>query len=391
MYQRKMKEELIEAANTYPVIALLGPRQAGKTTLIQNSFPDTPYVLLEDLDKRDFALTDPKGFLEYYENGKGLIIDEAQYAPNLFSYIQGIVDKEKRAGQFILTGSQNFLLNQQISQSLAGRVRLLTLFPPSIGEVKNAKISLGTYEEEIWRGSYPRVLFENFEPLRWYQDYISTYLEKDVRQIKAVENLYIFQKFLALCAGRVGQILNWSELARDCGITLKTAQSWMSVLEASYLVFLLQPYHKNFSKRLVKSPKLYFYDTGVACSLLNIRSSSQIVNHYLKGALFESYIISDIKKRYYHRGIKAGLHFWRDKQGLEVDCLIDQGDKLIPIEIKSGSTLNSSFFSGILRWNKLAGLEPKDSYLIYGGQEEQKRNTGHVLGWKKIDQIDLGI
>lgn len=388
MYQRRMAKELVDAVNSYPVTALLGPRQAGKTTLLKEIFPDIPYVLLEDLDKRDFAISDPKGFLEYYGNGPGLIIDEAQHAPSLFSYIQGIVDEKKQAGQFILSGSQNFLLNEQISQSLAGRVRLLTLLPPSIGELKESVSLCSTYEEHLWRGAYPRIQFEDFDPLRWYQDYIITYLERDVRQLKSVGNLHLFQKFIGLCAGRIGQLLNWSELSRDCGVTLKTAQSWISILEASYLVFLLQPHHKNFGKRLVKSPKLYFYDTGLVCSILRIKSTDELMNHYLKGSLFESFVISDIKKRFLHRGIREDLYFWRDKQGLEIDCLLPQ-TPLTPIEIKSSHTLNNQFFSGLSKWSKIANFDPRNGYLIYGGDEEQRRSTGQVLGWKQIDKIEI--
>ena len=390
MYKRRMEAELIESAQSYPVVSLVGPRQAGKTTLLQATFPDLPYVLLEELDQRDFALSDPKGFLEYYSReGKGVIIDEAQHAPQLFSYIQGIVDKKKQPGQFILSGSQNFLLNAQISQTLAGRARILILLPPTVGELKEVGLLASNYEEQLWRGAYPRVQYEGFDPLRWYQDYTVTYLERDVRQIQNVGDLHLFQKFMGLCAGRVGQLLNWSELARDCGITTKTAQAWLSVLEASYLVFLLQPFHQNYGKRLVKSPKLYFYDSGLVCSLLKIRSLDELTNHHLKGAIFESFVIADIKKRYFHRGLREELAFWRSKEGLEVDCLFSRSSQTIPIEIKSGHTLNSQFFTGLKRWSLLADLAPSEGYLIYGGQEKQERSSGRVIGWNQIDEIEL--
>lgn len=384
---RRMYKELKEAAGSYPVVALLGPRQAGKTTAVREAFPDYTYILLEKPEYREFALSDPQGFLSHHGGGPGLIIDEAQHAPELFSYIQGIVDESNRPGQFILTGSHNFHLSERISQTLAGRVAVLTLLPLSLGEIERGRGLPSDYEELLFSGCYPRIQAEGFGPQKWYQNYITTFVERDVRMIQHVTDLHLFQKFIGLCAGRIGQLLSWSEIARDCGITTKTAQSWMSVLEASYLVFLLQPHHQSFSKRLVKSPKLYFYDTGLACSLLRIQSAEQLNTHYMRGHLFEAFVVSELAKRYYNRGLKPPLYFWRDKAGHEVDCIIDRGDRLVPIEIKSGRTINSDFFSNLRYWNKLADLDPAGSYLVYGGAENQKRSAGHVLGWSHIAEI----
>ncbi len=386
MYKRKIEKELLAAAKSYPVVAVLGPRQAGKTTSVKSAFPHYNYVLLEEIDMREFAISDPKGFLEFYRNDHGLIIDEAQHAPDLFSYIQGIVDKENIPGRFILTGSQNFLLNQKISQTLAGRTCILTLLPFSIEELEQYERLPKRYESLIFQGCYPRIHFQDFDPKKWYQNYITTFVEKDIRQIHNILDLHLFQKFIAVCAGRSGQLINWSDIARDCGITTKTVHSWISLLEASYVVFLLQPYFENFNKRLVKSAKLYFYDTGLVCSLLRIQSEHELANHYLKGPLFETLVISEIMKFYLNQGLKPNLYFWRDKVGLEVDCLIDHGVDVIPVEIKSSRTINSDYFNSLVKWNLLSNKNPSNSLLIYGGEENQKRTNGRVIGWSRISR-----
>ena len=390
MLSRDIQQELKAAASQYPVVALLGPRQAGKTTVLKATFPQYTYVLLEDLDKLDFALSDPKGFLSQYSNEHGLIIDEAQKAPLLFSYLQGIVDKEKLPGRFILSGSQNFYLSEQISQTLAGRVCILTLLPLALREMKAANCLPDRYERLLFQGQYPRIYAHEIDPHKWYLNYIRTYIERDVRQIKHITDLHLFQKFIGLCAGRIGQMLNLSQLSRDCGITTKTATSWLSLLEASYLVFLLYPYHKNFNKRLVKSPKLYFYDTGVACALLRISSLDQLATHYLKGALFESFVISELLKDSYNKGLMPHMYFWRDQSDNEVDCLIEKAAEVIPIEIKSSETINSKFFDGLRNWSRHAEQDPAKGYLIYGGTENQKRSMGQVLAWSSMDEIYLG-
>lgn len=384
---RYIEKELKTAALDYPVVALLGPRQSGKTTVLKKVFPHYNYVLLEDLDQLDFALSDPRGFLKHHSNEHGLIIDEAQNAPDLFSYLQGIVDENNTPGKFILSGSQNFYLSEQISQTLSGRVCILTLLPLTLSEIKTTERYADQYETMLFQGQYPRVYANEIDPHKWYLNYIRTYIERDVRQIKNITDLHLFQKFLGLCAGRVGQIVNWSELANDCGITTKTVTSWISLLEASYLVFLLYPHHANFNKRMIKSPKLYFFDTGIVCALLKISSIDQLKTHYLKGSIFESFVISELMKLYFNAGMAPHVYFWRDQSKNEVDCIVETGQSVIPIEIKSSQTINTKFFDGLTYWNKLAEKDPCNSFLIYGGSENQKRSKGQVLSWNSIDTL----
>lgn len=384
---RDIQQELLKAAKEYPVLAILGPRQSGKTTVARMTFPNHSYVLLEEPDMLEFALSDPRGFLKQYANQEGLIIDEAQHAPQLFSYIQGIVDADPIPGRFILTGSQNFYLNEQISQTLAGRVNISTLLPLSVREIKSGLKLPDSYENLLFEGQYPKVIAQKIDAHKWYLNYIHTYIERDVRQIKNITDLHLFQKFLALCAGRIGQVVNWAELGRDCGITTKTVTSWISLLEASYLIFLLYPHHENFNKRLVKSPKLYFYDSGVACALLKIRSQEQLTTHYLKGSLFESFALSELIKSTFNQGLIPHLYFWAIQSGYEVDCLLEKDNELIPIEIKCSETINSKFFEGLIYWCKLASKDPNRGYLVYGGKERQKRSHGTVIGWDAVDEI----
>ena len=385
--KRDIQKELEKSASEYPIVALLGPRQAGKTTVLKMTFPHYNYVLLEDPDKLEFALSDPRGFLKHYRNDHGLIIDEAQKAPELFSYLQGIVDEENRPGQFILSGSQNFYLSERISQTLAGRVSILTMLPLSLSEIKAANALPHHYEEILFQGQYPRLWANEMDTHKWYQNYLTTYIERDVRQIKHITDLHLFQKFLGLCAGRIGQVVNWSQLANDCGVATQTVTSWISVLEASYILFLLYPYHQNFNKRIIKSPKIYFYDTGVACALLRINTLEQLSTHYSKGSLFESFILSELMKRDYNKGLVPHLYFWRDQSNREVDCILEQGPHTLPIEIKSSETVNTKFFDNLLYWNKLANKAPNQGYLVYGGREKQTRSTGHVLGWESVSGI----
>jgi predicted AAA+ superfamily ATPase len=305
--------------------------------------------------------------------------------------MQGYVDKNNKPGMFIITGSQNFLLNEKITQTLAGRVAILTLLPLSVTELlsyeenKQKKVSL---DDLLFTGCYPRLYSDlNVSPVDLYPAYIKTYVEKDVRQIRNVEDLVTFQRFIGLCAGRIGQILNIASLASDCGISVPTAKAWISILAASYIIFLLQPHYKNFNKRLIKSPKLYFYDSGLACSILKIESKDQLINYYGRGCLFESFIISELQKQRYNIGREPNLYFWRDKTGHEVDCIIEKAMELIPVDIKSGKTISSDFFDGIDYWCELSGNKPEASFLIYGGDEDQKRSKGNVLGWRSVDKI----
>lgn len=385
MIKRALSQKLKWLSSKFPVVSVVGPRQSGKTTLVKNVFPKLTYVSLEDLDIREFALQDPRGFLSNYRNGA--IIDEVQRVPDLFSYIQTFVDQQNTTGNFILTGSQNFLFQENISQTLAGRTAILTLLPLSLGELKETPYKLKGSQDYILKGFYPRIYDQKIPPADWYPNYIQTYIERDARLIKNISNLNTFQKFIRLCAGRSGQILNLSSLGNDCGITHNTAKAWLSVLESSYIVFLLRPYYKNFNKRLIKMPKLYFYDTGLVCSLLGIQNREQLVTHYLKGSLFETLIISEIIKKSFNKGILPHCYYWRDKTGHEIDCLIEKGIATVSIEIKSGKTINDDFFAGLKYWHKITGAGTGSSFVVYNGEENQKRTAGEVISWKNLDSI----
>ncbi len=386
MFKRDIEERLRYFATKLPVVTILGPRQSGKTTIAKATFPEHTYISFEDIDRRSFATDDPRRFLREYENEHGLILDEIQHVPDLLSYIQTYVDQERRNGYFILTGSQNFLVTQAISQTLAGRMAVLTLLPLSLKELIENKL-IANYEQAIFYGGYPRIFEQKLLPQEWYPSYILNYIERDARQITQVVDLGAFQRFIKLCAGRIGQLLNISALATDAGINVHTARSWLSVLQASYIIVLLQPHFTNFSKRLIKAPKLYFLDTGIACNLLEIRSEQDLNTHYLRGGLFESMIINELYKQYYNKGAQPGLYFWRDSHGHEMDCIIDRGSILTPIEIKAGETIDSSYFDGLTYWNELAKANPENGYIIYGGKENQSRSKGNVISWRSIHKI----
>ena len=385
MIKRKMAEKLKVMAKKFPVVSVMGPRQSGKTTLVKAVFPEKDYVSLEDPDNREFALSDPRGFLASYP--AGAIFDEIQRAPDLFSYIQTLVDAKELPGFFILTGSNNYLLQERITQTLAGRVAILKLLPLSMEELFDTGYEINNYEEVLYRGLYPRIYDKDIEPELWYPGYIQTYVERDVRLIKNITDLGAFQKFIKLCAGRTGQILNLSSLGNDCGINHNTAKSWISILESSFIIFLLQPYHESFNKRIIKSPKLYFYDTGLLTSLLGIESEMQVSTHYLKGNLFESLIISELLKSRFNSGLQPRIYYWRDSSGNEVDCLLENAGRLTPVEIKSGKTVAADFFKGLNLFGKLAGDKVSRSYLVYGGNDIQDRAVGKVLGWRDVNSI----
>lgn len=384
MYTRTLTDKLRELKEMFPVVALMGPRQSGKTTLVKAAYPDLPYVNLENPADRNLAISDPPYFLKSFKANGGLIIDEVQYAPELLSYIQVDVDASHKEGEYILTGSQNLTMHEQISQSLAGRVAFLNLLPLSFSELSAADLLPEDPASLIWKGFYPRIWMKNLSPYDWYASYITSYLERDVRKLKNIGDLATFQRFMGLCAGRIGQVINLSELGRDCGVSYHTAKSWISVLEASYVIFQLQPHYNNFSKRLTKAPKLYFYDTGLACSLLNIESEKQLSTHYLYGNLFESMILSELIKKRYNHGKKPQCYFWRDQKNHEVDCLLERGQELIPIEIKSSTTISPDFFKGLRYWCNLAEKNPEGAYLIYGGETDQSWRHGKVLSWHSI-------
>ncbi len=379
---------VLKRYSKFPVVVLLGPRQSGKTTLVKETFKKHLYVTLEDPEVLDFITQDPKKFLREHENAHGIIFDEFQHAPKLLSYLQIESDEKDRPGYFVLTGSQNFLMNQAISQSLAGRAGILQLTPLSIAELTSNKIAPEFSDELMFKGGYPRIYAKDFTPGELFPSYIRTYVERDVRQLINVDNLLVFQKFMKLCAGRVGQELNIADIATNCGISHKTADQWLAILEASYIIFLLKPYHNNFNKRITKKPKLYFYDTGLACSLLGIRTVQELNNSLFRGPLFECLIISDFYKQSYNLGLEPSLYYWRDQNGrLEVDCLIDRGLKIVPVEIKSGETILNDFFDNIGQLSKIAGIDPSSGYIVYAGQSRQSRSVGTVIGWLAAGEL----
>lgn len=353
MVNRELQTKLVEMAKKFPVVTLTGPRQSGKSTLLKITFPDYNYVSVEDPDTRLFATEDPRGFLATYPDKT--IIDEVQRVPELFSYIQGQVDKVNNVGMYLLAGSHNFLLMQHVGQSLAGRTAILRLLPFSQLELKAAKILPATVDEEIFKGSYPRLYDKDIAPEDFYPFYIQTYVERDVRLMKNIGDLSKFIRFIKLCAGRIGQLLNLSSLANESGISVSTAQSWMSLLEASFILYLLKPDPNNYTKRLVKSPKLYFYDTGLACSLLGINNAQQLSIHFLRGGLFENLVINELQKKAINAGKEPELSFWRDSTGNEVDLLNTVNGKKNAWEIKSGATFSSDYFKGIKKWAQLSG------------------------------------
>lgn len=387
MFSRAISET-IKRYTKFPAIALLGPRQSGKTTLAQLMFPQHKYLSFDKDTDRVFAQDDPEHFLKTYENEHGIILDEFQYVPRIVSYIKLEIDAKKRPGYFILSGSQNFLALQAITESLAGRVGILNLLPLSLQELESNGLLIDNLDNVIFEGGYPRLYQEKFSPLDLYPSYIQSYVERDVRQLINAGNISLFQRFIQLCAGRVGQLLNLNALGNECGISFPTARQWLSILEASYIVFTLQPHFQNFNKRVVKTPKLYFYDTGLACSLLRIQSPDMLAVSPFRGALFENLIIGDLYKQYCNCGIRPPLYFWRGSNELyEIDCILDEGNNLYPVEIKSGQTIATDFFKGLSYWNNLAHADPINGYLIYGGSQGQQRTVGNVLGWREAAHL----
>jgi predicted AAA+ superfamily ATPase len=385
---RKLASKVKAYLRSFPVVVVSGPRQSGKTTLLQNLFPQRRYVSLEDPDIRLFAQHDPRGFLTTYP--PPVIFDEAQKAPELFSYLQTKVDELKKEGLYLLSGSQNLTLAAKVSQSLSGRAGLLTLPPLSFAELERAGLLIKNVNRLIFAGFYPRPWAKKIKPGDWYANYVQTYLERDVRQIKNISDLSSFQRFLKLCAGRTGQSLNFSSFAADVGISHNTVRSWLSVLEASYLVFFLPPYYRNFNKRLVKSPKFYFYDTGLASYLLDINKPDQLDSHPLKGALFETLIISELAKAFLNTGRPINLYYLKDKSGFEVDCLFPLANRVRAVEIKSGETANDSYFQNLLYWQNKGAFLSRDSFVIYTGKEKQQWGMGTLLNWLEIAQVIPG-
>jgi len=384
MILRDLHKVLQAASIKNSIISVTGPRQSGKTTLVKAVFTDYKYINFEDLSLREFAITDPASFLKTY--GRKMILDEVQHVPNLFSYLQLAVDEDK-ATRIVITGSQNLLLHHKIEQSLSGRISLFTLLPFSISELQNTSYAKNDYEDYFLTGFYPRIYNEQLDPGKWLSDYIQTYLERDVRQISNIIDLHRFQQFLKLCAGHIGQMVNFSSFGNALGISYHTAQNWLSVLEASYIVLRLYPFHKNFNKRLVKTPKLYFYDTGLASVLLGLKSKEQAQLHFAKGMLFENLVIAELMKKRFNNGFRPDFYFWRDNIGNEVDLIIDEGIRQKTVEIKSSRVVNPDFFKGLDYWSNLSKAPANNLFLVYGGEENQQRSKGRVVGWRFAGEL----
>lgn len=382
MYVRDAAQTLNRLARGFPIVAIAGPRQSGKTTLARAQFPNKPYVSLENPDEREFALTDPRRFLDRFPDGA--ILDEVQRCPALFSWLQGLVDKRQRMGDFVLTGSSQFDLIAGIGQSLAGRVGRVELLPLAQSEMRQAGCLPDSLDQMLLNGGYPAVYSRALAPADWYGNYVATYLERDVRQLLEVRDLALFQRFLKLCAARTGQLLNLSALGADSGVSSVTARQWMSVLEASYLVRLVQPYHRNFGKRLVKTPKLYFLDTGLAAWLLGIRDTATLAVHSQRGALFETWVVAEHVKQAFNRGEIPEISFWRDRAGHEVDLIQEDALKIYPTEIKSGATFASDWPNALKKFQTLEGAEIAAPRIVYGGDASFERDGYDVLGWRDL-------
>jgi predicted AAA+ superfamily ATPase len=386
---RTLEQKLRELAGYYPSVVVTGPRQSGKTTLCQIAFPDKSYVSLEALDTREFALTDPRGFLAQYADGA--IIDEIQHVPELLNYLQGDIDGRPDPGRFILTGSQHFGLSQSISQSLAGRCGILVLLPPSLEELRAFPTAPADLLSVLWQGAYPRIYDRHIPAHQWLADYTATYVQRDVRQVINVGDLQVFSRLLKLCAGRTAQEINLSALGSDAGVSHNTVRAWLSVLETSYIIHRLPAWHVNIRKQVVKAPRLHFFDSGLACYLLGIREPEQLRFHPLRGAIFESWVISETYKTIVHRGVQPSLFHYREARGLEIDLLIEQVEGLDAVEIKSGATINPDFFKNLERFPDRLKDSPKTcsirNHVVYGGDDSQQRSHAQVLSWRDVQRL----
>jgi predicted AAA+ superfamily ATPase len=384
MIKRNIEKVLGLLLQKYPAVNITGPRQSGKTTLMKNILEDYNYFSLENPDTRMFAESDPRGFFNMA--GEKFILDEAQHVPALFSYLQELLDNSRENGKVVLLGSQSFLMNQHISQSLAGRVASLKLLPLSYAELKTAKLASQNMDTILFNGGYPRLYKENIAPIHFFPHYIETYLQRDIRLLRNIENLTAFVRFIKLCAGRVANILDLSSLAGDASISVNTVKSWLSLLEASYIIYFVQPYSGNVNRRLIKAPKLYFYDTGLVCSLLNIEHEKQLETFYLRGNLFENFIFSELLKMRFNAGLSANYYFLRDSKGVEVDCVQELADGVRFIEIKSSQTLLASHINNILLLKKL--FPKTEDFVVYAGQEEPVYHQVKFLNWQNAGLIN---
>ena len=384
MIQRAASTKIKYLAKKFPAIGLLGPRQSGKTTLAKELFPKKPYISFENQDNILLATQDPRAFLNKY--AKGAIFDEIQRVPHLLSYIQGVIDNQpEKVGLFIITGSQNLLLLDTVSQTLAGRIAFIHLLPFSFQELEASKFVTPNLNKLLLYGGYPRLYDKKIKPLDFYPNYILTYVERDVRQIKNISNLSLFQRFLKVCASRVGQEVNYSSIGNDTGVDQKTIMSWFGILEASFIAFRLQPFFNNLGKRLTQMPKLYFYDTGLCCSLLEIETESHVNTHPLRGALFENLMILELLKARLNNGQRSNLYYWRDRTGNEIDVLLEQSSQVVPIEIKTASTFTTDYVKGIRYWRKI-NPQVKNAYIIYTGKSSEFDGV-QLIPWKEIAEI----
>ncbi|MCY3802109.1 MAG: ATP-binding protein [Chloroflexi bacterium] len=389
MIDRDITPKLLDAAQSLPSITLTGPRQSGKTTLCRAIFPTHPYATLEAADTRAFATEDPRAFLAQFPHGA--IVDEVQRAPDLLSYLQGVIDTDPAPGRWILTGSQNLSLLESVSQSLAGRTAVHHLLPLTRGETLRFERHPASLEETLFTGGYPRIFDRALDPADWLGSYVATYVERDVRTVSNVGDLSTFQRFVELCAGRTSQLLNYASLAGDCGISQPTAKAWISILEASFVAFRLRAFHGNLRKRLVKMPKLHFYDTGLVCWLLGIRKPEELHTHPLRGPIFETWVISEIAKHRINRGETRGLAFYRDSNGAEVDLVIERPSVLTLVEAKSSKTASSSLFDGARRVRRhfAKSSRPCDVVVSYGGDQPQRRTEGTLLPWDALHEAGI--
>jgi predicted AAA+ superfamily ATPase len=379
MIYREISSYLSSVITRYPIISIIGPRLSGKTTLIKNIFPDMAYVCLADMDERELALNDPRGFLQRFKNG--VVIDEVQYAPQLCSYIYNCVNASLNNGEYILCGSPTQVFMKTLTKLPTEHGIVLKLLPLSYQELKKHQIDFDEPFEVIYNGFYPAIFDRKTDPTQWYKTYMNNYLDGEVRKFKSVSDLLKFQSFVRCCASRIGQVMNMSSIASECGVNHKTIKAWLSILEASFLIYFLHPHHRAFNKRLVRQPKLYFYDTGLASYLLGIEDHTLLLNHPMRSALFENFVITELIKRKYNQGQDHNLFFWRDNHGHEIDILANQGENVIPIEIKSGITLTSDCFKGLNYWKHLSGQN--DSFLIYAGNANLSKDQTSILSWKE--------
>jgi hypothetical protein len=385
MIERVIAKQILKATEKMPVICITGPRQSGKTTLVRNLFPSFRYYNLEFPQHREYAQNDAVSLLSDWNSG--IIIDEVQRVPDILSTIQFFADQNQTPGKLIITGSQNVLLTQSVSQTLAGRVALFNLLPLSVQELTGTEFEETCFENYIIKGFYPRIYDQKLNPEIWLQDYINTYIERDVRQITSVKDLSLFSNFIKLCAGHTGQMLNLSTFSNNLGIDVKTVKGWLSILETSYIIFLQPAYFKNFNKRIIKTPRLFFYDTGLACNLLGIKTKVNFETHYLRGGLFESFIISELWKIIFNRKLNSRIYYFRDSNGNEVDTLIEHAGFLKAIEIKSGKTIIPGFFKGLNYLEKISDDHKTENFVIYGGDENQNRTLAKVLSWRNYSQV----